>query len=133
MIWVIGCFFLVRLLVSFPAPFPFTLFERNRAYVFRAYSEPHGCLIGGTCVSYQVYVGGAIIAAKESGKFLERFKDKVCWPRLPCARLAVTIIHCPSWQVRLNEISGISMEDLEDALGGRRIFWMGYASFCGCG
>jgi hypothetical protein len=52
---------------------------------------------------FLVYVGGAIIAAKESGKFLERFKDKV----------------------RLNEISGISMEDLEDALGGRRIFWMG--------
>ena len=28
-------------------------------------------------------------------------------------------------QVRLNEINGISMEDLTDALSNRRIFWMG--------
>ena len=28
-------------------------------------------------------------------------------------------------KVRLNEINGISMEDLVDALDGRRIFWMG--------
>jgi len=50
-----------------------------------------------------VYIGGCFIAARESEKFLDRFKDKV----------------------RLNEINGISMEDLEDALNGRRIFWMG--------
>jgi hypothetical protein len=50
-----------------------------------------------------VYIGGCIVAAKESDKFMDRFKDKV----------------------RLNEINGISMEDLEDALSGRRIFWMG--------
>jgi len=50
-----------------------------------------------------IYVGGCIIAARESGKFMDRFKDKV----------------------RLNEINGISMEDLTDALDGRRIFWMG--------
>ncbi len=28
-------------------------------------------------------------------------------------------------QVRLNEISGLSVEDLDDALGGRRVFWTG--------
>jgi hypothetical protein len=50
-----------------------------------------------------VYIGGCFIAAKEAHMFLERFKDKV----------------------RLNEISGISMEDLTDALGGHRIFWAG--------
>lgn len=50
-----------------------------------------------------VYIGGCVIAAKEAGKFMARFKQKV----------------------RLNEINGISMEDLTDALEGRRIFWMG--------
>lgn len=52
---------------------------------------------------FLVYCGGCYIAAKEGTKFMERFKDKV----------------------RLNEVKGISMEDLDDALGGRRIFWMG--------
>merc|ERR1719446_1238317 len=52
---------------------------------------------------FGVYVGGCIIAARESGKFMDRFKQKV----------------------RLNEINGISMEDLTDALDGRRIFWTG--------
>ena len=28
-------------------------------------------------------------------------------------------------QVKIGEISGISLEDLDDALAGKRIFWMG--------
>jgi hypothetical protein len=52
---------------------------------------------------FVIYMGGCKVAARESSLFLERFKDKV----------------------RLNEISGVSMEDLDDALAGRRIFWMG--------
>jgi len=59
--------------------------------------------IGVICFFFCVYIGGCTIAAKEANKFLERFKDKV----------------------RLNEINGISMEDLEDALNARRIFWTG--------
>ena len=54
-------------------------------------------------IFFGVYIGGCIIAAKESTKFLYRFREKV----------------------RLNEINGISVEDLEDALGAKRIFWMG--------
>jgi len=52
---------------------------------------------------FLVYIGGCYIAAKEAYRFMDMFKDKV----------------------RLNEINGISMEDLDDALSGRRIFWMG--------
>ena len=50
-----------------------------------------------------VYVAFCIVAARESYKFVERFMSKV----------------------RLNEINGISLEDIEDALEGKRVFWMG--------
>lgn len=60
-------------------------------------------LVGFIMFTFCVYLAGCYVAASESGKFLDRFKEKV----------------------RLNEISGISMEDLDDALEGRRIFWMG--------
>ena len=43
------------------------------------------------------------MAARESTKFIERFTEKV----------------------RLNEINGISLEDLSEALESKRIFWMG--------
>ena len=51
-----------------------------------------------------VYIGGAIVAARESLKFVERFKEKV----------------------KANEISGISEEDVLDGLAGRRFFWRGH-------
>ena len=49
------------------------------------------------------YCAACIYAALESKKFVQRFQDKV----------------------KVNEISGISLEDLDDAMNGRRIFWMG--------
>ena len=52
---------------------------------------------------FLVYIGGCIMAASESTKFVERFTEKV----------------------RLNEINGISLEDLTEALETKRIFWTG--------
>ena len=52
---------------------------------------------------FMIYIGGCIIAARESGKFIDRFKEKVDG----------------------NEIQGISTEDLNAALEGARIFWKG--------
>ncbi len=52
---------------------------------------------------FVIYIGGCIMAARESTKFIERFTEKV----------------------RLNEINGISLEDLTEALESKRIFWMG--------
>jgi hypothetical protein len=52
---------------------------------------------------FMIYIGGCVIAARESGKFIERFKEKVDG----------------------NEIQGISTEDLNAALEGARIFWKG--------
>ena len=50
-----------------------------------------------------IYCVGCFIAVREASKFLDRFKEKV----------------------KLNEINGISLDDLNDALSGKRIFWMG--------
>ena len=50
-----------------------------------------------------IYICGCIFAARESTKFIERFTEKV----------------------QLNEINGISLEDLTEALASKRIFWMG--------
>jgi hypothetical protein len=58
------------------------------------------------CVFFLMYVAGCTYAAMESTKFVIRFTDKV----------------------KLNEINGISLEDLNDALNGKRIFWMGCAN-----
>ena len=52
---------------------------------------------------FMIYIGGCVIAARESGKFIDRFKEKVDG----------------------NEIQGISTEDLNAALEGARIFWKG--------
>mmetsp|Transcript_11793 Transcript_11793/g.30278 ORF Transcript_11793/g.30278 Transcript_11793/m.30278 type:complete len:699 (+) Transcript_11793:122-2218(+) len=54
-------------------------------------------------VFFLVYIGGCCFAARESTKFIERFTEKV----------------------KLNEINGISLEDLSEALDGKRIFWTG--------
>ena len=50
-----------------------------------------------------IFCIGTYVAAREASMFIERFRGKV----------------------RLHEINGISMEDLEDGLKGKRIFWMG--------
>lgn len=57
---------------------------------------------------FLIYVAACVYAAMESGKFLTRFKDKV----------------------KMKEINGISAEDLDEALVGKRIFWMGCAPIC---
>ena len=55
---------------------------------------------------FLMYAAGCGYAISEASKFIIRFKDKV----------------------KVNEIAGISLEDLEDALAGKRIFWMGCAA-----
>lgn len=50
-----------------------------------------------------IYIAACVYAGMESTKFIIRFKDKI----------------------RMQEINGISLDDLDDALAGRRIFWMG--------
>ena len=58
-----------------------------------------------------IYIGGAFVAAKESGKFMDRFKDKVrALPLRGAVATAISLL-TPSFQVRLSEIGGISMED----------------------
>ena len=53
---------------------------------------------------FLLYCAACVYAALESTKFVQRFQDKV----------------------KLNEINGITLEDLDDALAGKRIFWRGY-------
>ena len=52
---------------------------------------------------FLLYCAACVYAALESTKFVQRFQDKV----------------------KLNEINGITLEDLDDALTGKRIFWRG--------